>query len=118
MNIKRWLSLAVLFLLALASPLCGQGAAQGQTATGTAQPTTSSTQTDQKKPDGTQAKQPEVAPKPHHYTNSAGQRVQSPTKASTVPSGATAQCRDGSYSFSQNHRGTCSHHGGVAKWLK
>ena len=35
----------------------------------------------------------------------------------TVPAGATAQCRDGSYSFSEHRRGTCSHHGGVATWL-
>jgi hypothetical protein len=34
-----------------------------------------------------------------------------------APAGATAQCRDGSYSYSQSHSGTCSHHGGVAKWL-
>jgi len=34
-----------------------------------------------------------------------------------APTGATAQCRDGSYSFSQHHSGTCSHHGGVAVWL-
>jgi hypothetical protein len=33
------------------------------------------------------------------------------------PSGATARCRDGSYSFSQHRSGTCSHHGGVAVWL-
>jgi hypothetical protein len=33
------------------------------------------------------------------------------------PPGATAQCRDGTYSYSQHHSGTCSHHGGVAKWL-
>src|SRR6266702_346370 len=33
------------------------------------------------------------------------------------PPGATAVCRDGSYSFSQTHSGTCSHHGGVAEWL-
>ncbi len=32
------------------------------------------------------------------------------------PVGATALCRDGSYSFSQSRRGTCSHHGGVAQW--
>ena len=55
--------------------------------------------------------------KPRSYTNRAGQRVQSPTKSSTVPKGATAQCRDGSYSFSQSRRGTCSHHGGVGRWL-
>jgi len=33
------------------------------------------------------------------------------------PVGATAQCKDGSYSFSRHHSGTCSHHGGVAVWL-
>jgi len=52
-----------------------------------------------------------------HYTNVAGQRVQSPTKYNSIPAGATAKCRDGTYSFSKNRRGTCSHHGGVAKWL-
>lgn len=34
------------------------------------------------------------------------------------PSGATAICRDGTYSYSQNRRGTCSHHGGVSVWLR
>jgi len=34
-----------------------------------------------------------------------------------TPAGATAQCRDGSYSYSQHHSGTCSHHGGVSSWL-
>ncbi|SFP63897.1 DUF3761 domain-containing protein [Frateuria terrea] len=53
------------------------------------------------------------------YTNSAGVRIHSPahTDTGTAPAGASAQCRDGSYSFSQSHRGTCSHHGGVARWL-
>jgi hypothetical protein len=31
--------------------------------------------------------------------------------------GATAQCKDGTYSHAKNHQGACSHHGGVAKWL-
>ena len=52
-----------------------------------------------------------------YYTNSAGQRVQSPTYYPSVPRGATARCVDGTYSFSRNRRGTCSHHGGVAQWL-
>ena len=52
-----------------------------------------------------------------YYTNSVGQQVQSPTHYSSVPRGATARCVDGTYSFSQNRRGTCSHHGGVAQWL-
>lgn len=34
-----------------------------------------------------------------------------------APPGATARCADGSYSYSQHHSGTCSHHGGVAQWL-
>jgi hypothetical protein len=34
-----------------------------------------------------------------------------------APPGATAQCRDGTYSFSTHRSGTCSHHGGVAMWL-
>ncbi len=31
-------------------------------------------------------------------------------------SGASAKCRDGTLSYSQNRRGTCSHHGGVSIW--
>ena len=53
-----------------------------------------------------------------HYTNSDGQQVHSPAYSSGgVPAGATALCGDGTYSFSQHRSGTCSHHGGVAKWL-
>jgi len=64
------------------------------------------------------ANQPAVQEHGHikYYTNSAGERVQSPTYYSSVPAGATALCRDGTYSFSHSRRGTCSHHGGVAKW--
>ena len=49
--------------------------------------------------------------------NSQGQTVKRPENCSTAPQGATAQCRDGTYSFSKSRRSTCSHHGGVAKWL-
>ena len=55
--------------------------------------------------------------KPKTYTNTFDQEVQSPTHYKAIPEGACAVCRDGSYSFSRNRRGTCSHHGGVAKWL-
>jgi hypothetical protein len=37
--------------------------------------------------------------------------------ASSPPPGATALCRDGTYSFSKHRSGTCSYHGGVARWL-
>lgn len=53
-----------------------------------------------------------------YYTNSKGEKVQSPTYYNSIPAGATALCRDGTYSFSRSRRGTCSHHGGVARWLK
>jgi uncharacterized protein YraI len=52
-----------------------------------------------------------------YYTNHSGERVQSPTYYNAPPAGATALCRDGTYSFSRNRRGTCSHHGGVVRWL-
>jgi hypothetical protein len=37
--------------------------------------------------------------------------------ADGAPPGATARCSDGTYSFSEHHQGTCSHHRGVAEWL-
>jgi hypothetical protein len=37
--------------------------------------------------------------------------------ARTHPAGASAICRDGTYSYSANRRGTCSWHGGVRQWL-
>lgn len=53
------------------------------------------------------------------YTNVDGNQVHSPanTVDGSVPAGASAQCGDGTYSFSQHRSGTCSHHGGVAQWL-
>ena len=38
--------------------------------------------------------------------------------AANAPAGATAKCKDGTYSHSKHHTGTCSHHGGVAEWFK
>ncbi|WP_392395292.1 DUF3761 domain-containing protein [Paraburkholderia caledonica] len=53
------------------------------------------------------------------YTNRDGNTVHAPAKSLSgkAPEGATARCRDGSYSFSRHHSGTCSRHGGVASWL-
>ncbi len=52
-----------------------------------------------------------------YYINVDGNKVKSPSYSDSVPSDATAQCRDGSYSYSQHRQGTCSGHGGVAQWL-
>ncbi len=46
------------------------------------------------------------------------QSSESTTPSDSIPAGATAECRDGSYSFSQHRSGTCSHHGGVSRWLE
>jgi len=51
-----------------------------------------------------------------YYKNTKGACTKSPSKAPSWPAGASAKCADGSYSFSQSRRGTCSHHGGVAVW--
>ena len=52
------------------------------------------------------------------YRNVDGICVHRPVTSSTVPAGATAVCRDGTYSFSLHHQGTCSGHGGVARWVE
>lgn len=51
------------------------------------------------------------------YINKDGKFIPSPSKSNTQPAGATAKCRDNTWSYSQNRRGTCSGHGGVARWL-
>ncbi len=53
----------------------------------------------------------------NYYTNVDGNQVHSPAYSNSAPAGASAQCRDGTYSFSQHRSGTCSHHGGVSSWL-
>ena len=48
------------------------------------------------------------------YRNSDGEWVPSPQlNPNGPPPGASAQCNDGTYSFSKHRSGTCSHHGGV-----
>jgi hypothetical protein len=49
-----------------------------------------------------------------YYLNVSGHCVHSP---SSSPIGATAHCRDGTYSYSEHASGTCSHHGGVLVWI-
>ncbi|TXN67751.1 DUF3761 domain-containing protein [Methylobacterium sp. WL6] len=51
-----------------------------------------------------------------HYHSRDGSTVHQPahTGDGSKPEGASAHCRDGTWSFSHTHRGTCSRHGGVA----
>jgi hypothetical protein len=116
---RRWISVLILLALLL-PPVQSLVQAEQQAQPSAAQTTqTAKSKSSDKKPSTKAANAPsdKDTPKPRYYTNKAGQRVESPTKASAAPQGATAQCRDGSYSFSQSRRGTCSHHGGVGRWL-
>jgi hypothetical protein len=53
----------------------------------------------------------------NEYENVDHVCVPRPELAPTAPEGATARCKDGTYSFSRHRTGTCSKHGGVAEWL-
>ena len=50
----------------------------------------------------------------NYYKNVNGVCVHRPSRS---PRGATARCRDGTYSYSRHASGTCSHHGGVSRWI-
>jgi hypothetical protein len=39
-------------------------------------------------------------------------------EAASRPTGATAKCKDGTYSHAAERQGACSNHGGVAEWTK
>ena len=56
-----------------------------------------------------------------YYTNRDGHTVPrrcGNTMEEPPPREATPGCRDGSYSYSQHHSGTCSGHGGVRSWRR
>jgi len=63
---------------------------------------------------GASARQHAAVCKSGYYRSVSGHCVHRP---SSSPSGATAECRDGSYSYSEHASGTCSHHGGVSRWI-
>lgn len=71
-------------------------------------------------PASTESASPAAAPAP---ASSAAASKAAPagkaaaTTGNTDPTGATAKCKDGTYSKSKHHKGSCSHHGGVAEFL-
>jgi len=41
-----------------------------------------------------------------------------PDEAAATAAGATARCKDGTYTHTEERRGACTRHGGVAQWMK
>ena len=41
-----------------------------------------------------------------------------PDEAAASAAGATARCKDGTYSHLARHQGACTRHGGVARWMR
>lgn len=69
-------------------------------------------------PKAAAASAPAAAPaaaKPSAMAKSAA--APTATASASDPAGASAKCKDGTYSHSKHHSGTCSKHGGVAEWL-
>ena len=68
-----------------------------------------------------------ITPGPAPETALMGQRapatapakapVTKPAAPTKAPAGASARCKDGTYSMSKRIAATCSTHGGVAKWI-
>lgn len=63
------------------------------------------------------ASKPAAAPVPKPVAPPKPAVARAPVTRPAVPAGAaTGKCRDGSETHAVNHRGACSHHGGVAAW--
>jgi hypothetical protein len=63
-----------------------------------------------------------TAPATAAKTSPAAAKTTSATKTASASDkdsvGAVASCKDGTYSHASTHKGACSRHGGVAKFLK
>jgi len=69
-------------------------------------------------PSSTESASPAAAPAPSAAASQAAPAGKAAaTSGNTDPTGATAKCKDGTYSKSKHHKGSCSHHGGVAEFL-
>jgi hypothetical protein len=58
-----------------------------------------------------------AATAPAAKSTTAMKSAPSMAASATDPTGATAKCKDGTYSHAKTHSGACSKHGGVADWL-
>jgi hypothetical protein len=51
-------------------------------------------------------------------STAAAAKVSAKADLSVKPTGATAKCKDGTFSMAKGHSGACSHHGGVAEFIQ
>jgi hypothetical protein len=51
-------------------------------------------------------------------STAASKPAKTTTASDTDLNGASAKCKDGTYSHAATRRGACSRHGGIAEWLK
>jgi hypothetical protein len=51
-------------------------------------------------------------------SSSSSSSIPTVARPAGVPATTTAKCKDGTYSESKQHSGSCSHHGGVAEWYQ
>ncbi len=95
-----------------------RSATQAQPSAPSASPPPAAPETGSKATGASPAPQaPAPAPAPRTKSTGGSAATGSSKAANTDPTGAIAQCKDGTYSHSKKHSGACSHHGGVAKWL-
>ncbi len=59
-----------------------------------------------------------LAMSPQPVGNAAVTAAKATVVSGAMPANATAKCKDGTFSMSAHHSGSCSHHGGVAQFLK
>jgi hypothetical protein len=54
----------------------------------------------------------------HHWFSFFGHGTHRAGNSNTIPSGATAECADGTFSFAADRQEACLNHGGVKRWLR
>jgi Protein of unknown function (DUF3761) len=58
------------------------------------------------------------APMPRRPQSAAAPTAPAAMVPGPAPDGATAICKDGTYTMSHSYSGACSSHHGVTKWLR
>ena len=97
------------------STAAGRGACSGHG--GVQKAAKAAAATTAKAPATTETATPAATPAPSTAAAKAAPAAKAASAGNTDPTGATAKCKDGTYSKAKSHTGACSKHGGVADWL-